>query len=143
MHKKCVLVTGGEGFIGKYTVQELLNNNFDVIIADRKKESQNTKAKYYRLDVATDELSKVFENIRGIKVESQIIPVKFKLIRGTKNRIQAVDVEISGVSLVIEYRKRFYEMIKEDGEDIDWFLQRFNDQVVANENVAYRNLLGQ
>ncbi len=62
MHKKCVLVTGGEGFIGKYTVQELLNNNFDVIIADRKKESQNTKAKYYRLDVATDELSKVFEN---------------------------------------------------------------------------------
>lgn len=66
-------------------------------------------------------------------VEIKKIPVKFKLIRGGDNRIQAVDVEISDVSMVIEYRKRFYQMIKDEDEDINWFLDKFNDTVRANE----------
>lgn len=70
----------------------------------------------------------VFQNI---KIEK--IPVKFKLIRGQNNSIQAVDVEISDVSMVIEYRKRFYQMIREEDEDINWFLDRFADKVQANE----------
>lgn len=65
--------------------------------------------------------------------EIQKIPVKFKLIRGTNNKIQAVDVEISEVSMVIEYRKRFYQMIKDEDEDINWFLDKFDDTVKANE----------
>jgi len=67
------------------------------------------------------------------ELEADKIPVKFKLIRGAENRIQAVDVEISEVSLVIEYRKQFYQMIKEEEEDINWFLDRFDDKVKANE----------
>ncbi|MCM1323479.1 MAG: ABC transporter substrate-binding protein [Acetobacter sp.] len=69
--------------------------------------------------------------LKNIQIEK--IPVKFKLIRGTGNAIQAVDVEISEVSMVIEYRKRFYQMIKEEEEDINWFLDRFDDKVRANE----------
>lgn len=61
------------------------------------------------------------------------IPVKFKLIRGVKNQIQAVDVEISNVSMVIEYRKRFYQMIIAEQENMDWFLDKLQDKVVANE----------
>lgn len=61
------------------------------------------------------------------------IPVKFKLIRGEKNQIQAVDVEISEVSMVIEYRKRFYQMIIAEHENIDWFLDKLQDNVLANE----------
>ena len=72
--------------------------------------------------------SDAFQNM---KVEK--IPVKFKLIRGTNNVIQAVDVEISEVSMVIEYRKRFYQMIKEEEEDMNWFLDKFADTVQANE----------
>ncbi len=71
---------------------------------------------------------KVFKN-----AEIQKIPVKFKLIRGANNKIQAVDVEISDVSMVIEYRKRFYQMIKDEDEDINWFLDKFDDTVKANE----------
>ena len=73
-------------------------------------------------------------------VEIQDIPVQFKLIRGNNNRIQAVDVAISDVSMVIEYRKRFYQMIKDERENIDWFLERFEAQVTANEESAATNL---
>ncbi len=69
--------------------------------------------------------------LKNIKIEK--IPVKFKLIRGLNDAVQAVDLEISEVSMVIEYRKRFYQMIKEEDEDINWFLDRFDDKVRANE----------
>lgn len=68
---------------------------------------------------------------KDVKLER--IPVKFKLIRGEQNRIQAVDVEISDVSMVIEYRKRFYQMILREDENIEWFLDTFEDKVKANE----------
>lgn len=71
------------------------------------------------------------ELLQNVKIEK--IPVKFKLIRGANDTIQAVDVEISDVSMVIEYRKRFYQMIKEEDEDINWFLDKFADKVRANE----------
>ena len=124
------------------TLYKQFNLNFDASSVAFSIDSVVEHQNFATVNCSVDP-SKVFENMRGIKVEPQIIPVKFKLIRGTQNRIQAVDVEISGVSLVIEYRKRFYEMIKENGDDINWFLQRFNDQVVANEKVAYQKLINQ
>lgn len=68
------------------------------------------------------------------------IPAKFKLIRGSKNNIQAVDVEIANVSMVIEYRRRFYEILKEEDEEIDWFLDRLENIVEANEQRANKSL---
>ncbi|MBR2274150.1 MAG: ABC transporter substrate-binding protein [Alphaproteobacteria bacterium] len=77
---------------------------------------------------------------KDIKLEK--IPVKFKLIRGLNNRIQAVDLEISSVSMVIEYRKRFYQMIQAENENMDWFLDKLNDKVIANEeNILPRKVL--
>lgn len=73
---------------------------------------------------------------KNVKIEK--IPVKFKLVRGTENRIQAIDVEISEVSMVIEYRKRFYQMIQSDGENIETFLEKLEDKVKANENAVYK-----
>lgn len=75
-------------------------------------------------------------------IEIQDIPVKFKLIRSNHQKIQAVDVEISDISMVIEYRKRFYQMIKKEGENIDWFLEKFEAQVKANEESAETKLKG-
>ena len=72
------------------------------------------------------------------EVPVEKIPVEFKLIRGKQNRIQAVDVSISNVSMVIEYRKRFYQMIIEEGENIDWFLEKFYDKVLDNEDALKR-----
>ena len=72
----------------------------------------------------------------NIKIDK--IPVKFKLIRGVENRIQAVDVEISEVSMVIEYRKRFYQMIHAEDENMEWFLEKFEDKVKANEEAILK-----
>lgn len=72
-------------------------------------------------------------------VDTSMIPIKFKLIRGKYNRIQAVDLEIAAVSMVIEYRKRLYKMIQEEDGEIDWFLDKFNDKVRANEENVYKN----
>lgn len=58
---KVVLVTGGAGFIGKHTVNELAKAGFSVIVADKKETPQDIECKYYRTDVAGEELEKVFE----------------------------------------------------------------------------------
>ena len=71
-----------------------------------------------------------------IKIDK--VPAKFKLIRGEGNRIQAVDVEISEVSMVIEYRKRFYQMIHSEGDNMEWFLEKFEDKVKANEEAILK-----
>lgn len=111
------------------------NLTFDASLIDFSIESVIENKNFSTVNCSVD-TRKLFQNVRGI--EPQLIPVKFKLIRGQKNRIQAVDVEIADVSLVIEYRKQFYRMIKERGEDINWFLQSFQEQVNANE-IAIKN----
>ena len=40
--------------------------------------------------------------------------------------------------MVIEYRKRFYQMIMDEGEDIDWFLEKLYDKTIANEDAIKR-----
>lgn len=61
MVRKNVLVTGGAGFIGKHTIKELLNNDFNVIVADLKEQPADFDCKYYRIDVASEDLYKIFE----------------------------------------------------------------------------------
>lgn len=78
----------------------------------------------------------LIKSIEGVEIER--LPIEFKLIRGVKNKIQAVDVEISNVSMVIEYRKKFYQMIMEESEEMEWFLEKFEDKVIANERAVKR-----
>lgn len=61
MTNKTVLVTGGAGFIGKHTIKALLNNDFEVIVADKKVQPEDLSCKYYQMDVTSEELEKVFE----------------------------------------------------------------------------------
>ena len=69
------------------------------------------------------------------------INIDFKLIRGEENRIQAVDLVISDVSLVVEYRKRFYKMVLDEDEDMDWFLDKLEDITKANEETFGRKTI--
>ena len=59
--KKTVLVTGGAGFIGKHTVKSLVDNGFDVIVADKKEQPSDLNCKYYQVDVASDEFENIFK----------------------------------------------------------------------------------
>ncbi len=64
MTKKTVLVTGGAGFIGKHTVKALLNNNFNVVVADKKDVKEGEKGitcKYYSVDVTAEDFETIFK----------------------------------------------------------------------------------
>ena len=106
------------------------NLNFDSSKIDFSITSVIEQPKYTTVECAVN-VAKLLNN-----PEQLPIPAKFKLIRGTNNAIQTVDVEIAEVSLVIEYRKRFYQMIKNESEDINWFLEKFSEMVKANEKSA-------
>lgn len=59
MLKQTVLVTGGAGFIGRYSVKELLDNNFNVVVVDRKEKPQHLDCQYFQMDVTSHELAEI------------------------------------------------------------------------------------
>lgn len=83
------------------------------------------------------DISKLSSN----NASSEKINIDFKLIRGEENRIQAVDLVISDVSLVVEYRKRFYKMVLDEDEDMNWFLDKLEDITKANEETFGRKTI--
>lgn len=62
-----ILVTGGAGFIASQIVDAYIKNNHSVIIVDDlssgKRENLNPKAKFYQIDVRSNELHKIFLKI--------------------------------------------------------------------------------
>jgi UDP-glucose 4-epimerase len=65
---KKILVTGGAGFIGSYTVNALVNAGADVVIVDNlstgRKENINPKATFYNLNIADEKIKDIFEKER-------------------------------------------------------------------------------
>lgn len=65
-----VLVTGGQGFIGSYVCQELLNHNYDVISVDNfskygkltRGHDNHPNFKLYEMDVLSSDFRKIFRN---------------------------------------------------------------------------------
>lgn len=50
------------------------------------------------------------------------IEVIFRLVKN-QDRIQVRDIKITETSFLLAYRERFYKMLHDDDDDIDWFLE--------------------
>jgi len=63
-----ILVTGGAGFIGSHIVDALIDLGHEVVIIDNLstglEKNLNPKAKFYKMDVLSEEISSVFEKER-------------------------------------------------------------------------------
>lgn len=63
-----ILITGGAGFIGSYTVDVLVREGADVVVVDNlstgKRENLNPAAKFYEINIANSEFENILEKER-------------------------------------------------------------------------------
>lgn len=63
-------------------------------------------------------------NYRKPEGGTDIFPVEFRMHKINGN-IMLTDIKVADSSLILSYRTRFYQMIKESDEDMEWFLEDF------------------
>lgn len=100
-----VLVTGGSGFIGSHTVDELIERGVETVVVDKKKPSfPNAKALYYQMDINSDGFASVFKahKIDGIIHLAAQPSVSFS----TKNPLEDAQNNIIASIRVIEEAKK-------------------------------------
>lgn len=60
-----ILITGGAGFIGSHVCDLLISNGYEVVIVDNlssgNKKNLNSQAKFYNMDINSEDLYRVFE----------------------------------------------------------------------------------
>lgn len=81
---------------------------------------------------------KLPENMASENLNS--VTLEFKVTKNT-GKIKIVDLKIGESSLLLTYRTRFYTMIKDADEDMDWFLEDLETLTVSNEKNAEEKLL--
>ena len=63
-----ILITGGAGFIGSHIVDRLIEEGHEVVVVDNlvtgKKKNINKKAGFYKADICSSKLEKIFKKER-------------------------------------------------------------------------------
>ena len=98
------LITGGAGFIGSHLTDKLIEKNHKVVVLDNlstgKKENLNKKAKFYKADICSSSISKIFKKEKpeivfhyaaqidvGKSLENPVLDAKVNIL-GTLNLLE-------------------------------------------------------
>ncbi|MDR1026413.1 MAG: ABC transporter substrate-binding protein [Lactobacillus sp.] len=60
-------------------------------------------------------------------------PIDLTFFLDKKKDIKLVDIKLEKISLILSYRTRFYQKIREVDEDMTWFLEDFETTVKSTE----------
>ena len=104
-----ILVTGGAGFIGSNIVDELINIGHKVIIIDNlntgSKEFINSKATFYKMNLADKEIGKVFEKEDITHVIHQAAQIDVQ--KSINNPIFDCDINIKSTINLLEHCRNY------------------------------------
>jgi UDP-glucose 4-epimerase len=103
-----VLVTGGAGFIGSHLVDRLVQEGHDVVVVDNlstgKRKNVNRAATFYRADIQSSRLERVFRNERPSVVMH--LAAQMNVRRSVDDPMFDASVNILGTLNVIEQAAR-------------------------------------
>ncbi len=104
-----VLVTGGAGFIGSHVVDKLLASGYEVVVVDDLSTGRisnlNPDATFYKLDIRSPEIGKVFEKERPDFVDHHAAQMDVR--RSVADPLFDADVNIRGSINLIECAVRY------------------------------------
>jgi UDP-glucose 4-epimerase len=97
-------VTGGAGFIGSHLVDRLIEENYDVTVADDlstgKRKRVNPKANFYKVDILSSRLERIFKKERPEVVSHHAAQINVR--RSIKDPIFDAQVNILGLLNVLQ-----------------------------------------
>jgi UDP-glucose 4-epimerase len=98
------LVTGGAGFIGSHLVDRLIEENYEVTVADDlstgKRKQVNPKANFYKVDILSSRLERIFKKERPEVVSHHAAQINVR--RSIKDPIFDAQVNILGLVNVLQ-----------------------------------------
>ena len=90
-----------------------------------------------------NEYTNVLANVEfGLGESVQKITVSFRLHKDF-GKIKIVDVKVAESSLLLSYRNKFYEMIAQSDNEIDWFLEDLTDITFTMEENLKQKVISQ
>ncbi len=99
-----ILVTGGAGFIGSHVVDTFLSAGHDVVIVDNlatgKRQNLNPQAKFYQIDIRSDELHKIFLDEQPAVVDHHAAQIDVR--KSVSDPIYDAEVNILGTLNVLQ-----------------------------------------
>jgi len=113
-----ILVTGGAGFIGSHLVDKLIKNGHKVVVVDNlstgkrenlnpaffKKSGAGTKAKFYKIDICSPQISQIFKKERPKIVYH--LAAQIDVRKSTENPVKDAKINILGTLNVLENCKK-------------------------------------